>query len=50
MVDGIAAFTKRFPGEVWLEILLLEGVTGIPSEVKKISRASPSASDRRGFN
>jgi wyosine [tRNA(Phe)-imidazoG37] synthetase (radical SAM superfamily) len=37
MVDGIAAFTNRFPGEVWLEVLLLAGVTGIPSEVKKIA-------------
>jgi wyosine [tRNA(Phe)-imidazoG37] synthetase (radical SAM superfamily) len=37
MVNGIAAFTKRFPGEVWLEVLLLAGVTGIPSEVKKIA-------------
>ena len=37
MVDGIGGFTKRFPGEVWLEVLLLAGVTGIPSEVKKIA-------------
>jgi wyosine [tRNA(Phe)-imidazoG37] synthetase (radical SAM superfamily) len=37
MVDGLAAFTRRFPGEVWLEILLLAGVTGMPSEVKKIA-------------
>lgn len=37
MVDGIAAFTKRFPGEVRLEVLLLAGVTGISSEVKKIA-------------
>ena len=37
MVDGIAAFTQRFPGEVWLEVLLLAGVTGIPSEAKKIA-------------
>jgi len=37
MVDGLAAFTKRFPGEVWLEVLLLAGVTGVPSEVKKIA-------------
>lgn len=37
MVDGIAAFTKRFPGEVWLEVLLLGGVTGIPAEVEKIA-------------
>ncbi|MDD8026097.1 MAG: radical SAM protein [Acidobacteriota bacterium] len=37
MVGGIASFTKRFSGEVWLEVLLLAGVTGIPSEVKKIA-------------
>lgn len=37
MVDGLATFTKRFPGEVWLEVLLLAGVTGIPSEVEKIA-------------
>jgi wyosine [tRNA(Phe)-imidazoG37] synthetase (radical SAM superfamily) len=37
MVGGIASFTKRFPGAVWLEVLLLAGVTGIPSEVKKIA-------------
>lgn len=36
MVEGLAAFTRRFTGEVWLEILLLGGVTGIPGEVKKI--------------
>jgi wyosine [tRNA(Phe)-imidazoG37] synthetase (radical SAM superfamily) len=37
MVDGIATFTKRFRGEVWLEVFLLAGVTGIPSEAKKIA-------------
>lgn len=37
MVNGLAEFTKRFPGEVWLEVFLLAGVTGIPSEVKKIA-------------
>lgn len=37
MVDGLAAFTKRFSGEVWLEVLLLAGVTGMPSEAKKIA-------------
>ncbi len=36
MVDGIAVFTKRFPGEVWLEVLLLGGVTGIPAEAEKL--------------
>lgn len=37
MVDGLVSFTKRFSGEVWLEVLLLAGVTGIPSEAKKLS-------------
>ncbi len=37
MVDGIAGFTRRFRGEVWLEVLLLAGVTGIPAEAQKIA-------------
>jgi len=37
MVDGIAAFTRRFRGEVWLEVLLLGGVTGIPAEAEKLA-------------
>ncbi len=37
MVDGLAAFTDRYRGEVWVEILLLAGVTGIPDEVEKIA-------------
>jgi wyosine [tRNA(Phe)-imidazoG37] synthetase (radical SAM superfamily) len=37
MVDGITAFTKRFRGRVWLEVLLLGGVTGMPAEVEKIA-------------
>ena len=39
MVDGISAFAERFRGEVWLEVLLLGGVTGIPTEVEKIAAA-----------
>lgn len=37
MLDGLRSFTRIFQGDVWLEILLLEGVTAIPSEVKKIA-------------
>jgi wyosine [tRNA(Phe)-imidazoG37] synthetase (radical SAM superfamily) len=37
MVGGLASFTKRFRGEVWLEILLLADVTGVPSQVEKIA-------------
>jgi wyosine [tRNA(Phe)-imidazoG37] synthetase (radical SAM superfamily) len=37
MIQGMAEFTKQFTGSVWLEVLLLAGVTGIPSEVAKIA-------------
>lgn len=37
MVEGLVEFTNRFPGEVWLEILLLAGVTRIRHEVQKIA-------------
>ncbi|HPQ82091.1 MAG TPA: radical SAM protein, partial [bacterium] len=37
MVDGIASFTSKFKGEVWLEVFLLGGITGIAPEVKKIA-------------
>ncbi|SEM04171.1 Wyosine [tRNA(Phe)-imidazoG37] synthetase, radical SAM superfamily [Syntrophus gentianae] len=36
VVDGLIEFTRRFPGQVWLEILLLKGVTGLSSHVEKI--------------
>lgn len=39
VVDGLAAFTRRFSGEVWLEVFLLAGVTGIPAEAEKIEAA-----------
>jgi wyosine [tRNA(Phe)-imidazoG37] synthetase (radical SAM superfamily) len=37
MVMGTAEFTKEFNGAVWLEVLLLGGVTGVTLEVKKIA-------------
>jgi len=37
MVDGLTAFTRRFAGEVWLEVLLLNGMTGTAPEVEKIA-------------
>jgi wyosine [tRNA(Phe)-imidazoG37] synthetase (radical SAM superfamily) len=37
MVEGLASFTERFAGPVWLEVLLLAGVTGITAEVEKIA-------------
>ncbi|MGC8658702.1 MAG: radical SAM protein [Desulfomonilaceae bacterium] len=37
MVQGIVQFKEEFSGAVWLEVFLLGGVTGTPSEVKKIA-------------
>lgn len=37
MVDGLAEFTSAFRGQVWLEVLLLEGITSSPAEVSKIA-------------
>ena len=37
LVEGIAGFTKRFPGEVWLEVFLLAGVTSVPADAKRIA-------------
>jgi wyosine [tRNA(Phe)-imidazoG37] synthetase (radical SAM superfamily) len=36
MVNGLGEFTAAFGGEVWLEVLLLEGITDSPAEVSKI--------------
>jgi len=46
VTDGLAAFTRQFRGEVWLEVFLLAGMTGLPSEAEKIAgiarRIAPS--------
>ncbi len=38
MVDGLVSFRKKFHGQIWLEVFLLGGVTGMESEAKKIAR------------
>jgi wyosine [tRNA(Phe)-imidazoG37] synthetase (radical SAM superfamily) len=37
MVNGLIDFTRQFSGQVWLEILLISGVTGMAADVKKIA-------------
>ncbi len=37
MIKGLAEFTEIFPKSVWLEVFLLAGITGIPSEMEAIS-------------
>jgi wyosine [tRNA(Phe)-imidazoG37] synthetase (radical SAM superfamily) len=51
MVNGLIEFRKRFFGEVWLELFLLAGVTGIASEVRKMAAlAERIGSDRIDLN
>jgi len=47
LVGGLAAFTQRFPGAVWLEIFLLAGITGIKVEVEKIATLVKSIQPER---
>ena len=37
MVKGLIQFTHQFPGQVWLEILLLAGLTDTPAAVTRIA-------------
>ena len=37
MAEGIVKFAKRYTGRLWLEVLLVSGVTGLVPEVKKIA-------------
>lgn len=37
MVKGLIDFSRNFTGQIWLEVLLLGGVTGLPSEAEKIA-------------
>jgi wyosine [tRNA(Phe)-imidazoG37] synthetase (radical SAM superfamily) len=37
MIDGLIQFREKFTRPVWLEVLLLSGITGISSEVEKIA-------------
>ena len=38
MVNGLIEFTDDFPGQVWLEVLLISGVTGMAEDVRENSR------------
>ena len=38
LVEGMAAFSASFSGEIWLEVMLLDGVTGTGAMVEKFAR------------
>jgi wyosine [tRNA(Phe)-imidazoG37] synthetase (radical SAM superfamily) len=37
MVNGLIDFTDDYPGQVWLEVLLVSGVTSMAADVEKIA-------------
>jgi len=37
MVQGLIEFSRQFAGRIWLEVLLLSGITGMTAEVKEIA-------------
>ncbi len=37
MVQGLIDFSRQFKGRIWLEILLVSGITGLTPEVKEIA-------------
>jgi wyosine [tRNA(Phe)-imidazoG37] synthetase (radical SAM superfamily) len=40
VLTGESAFRKEFPGELWLEVFLMEGINADLSQVKKIAAAA----------
>ena len=37
LVDGLAAFRREFAGEYWLEVMLLDGYTSLPPQVRQLA-------------
>jgi wyosine [tRNA(Phe)-imidazoG37] synthetase (radical SAM superfamily) len=51
MVAGLKQFRAEFPGTMWLEVFLLDGITSSPAEVEKIARlAAEIGPDRVQLN
>ena len=51
VVDGMAGFRESFEGQLWLEVMLLDGITSSPEVVSRIAAtASRIAPDRIQLN
>ncbi|MCU0858490.1 MAG: radical SAM protein [Pontiellaceae bacterium] len=40
VLNGERAFRRQFPGKLWLEVFLMEGINAEPEQVKKIAAAA----------
>jgi wyosine [tRNA(Phe)-imidazoG37] synthetase (radical SAM superfamily) len=51
VVDGLAAFRREYQGKIWLEVMVLAGITELPERIRPIARlASRIAPDRVQLN
>jgi wyosine [tRNA(Phe)-imidazoG37] synthetase (radical SAM superfamily) len=51
IVDGMVAFRESFEGQLWLEVMLLGGLTGVPEVVRRLAEiAARIAPDRVQLN
>lgn len=51
VVDGMVAFRQQFAGQIWLEVMLLGGLTGMPEVVQRLAAiAKRIAPDRIQLN
>lgn len=39
IIDGLVRFRKEFPGELWLEVMLIKGVNDSPAHVRALKEA-----------
>jgi wyosine [tRNA(Phe)-imidazoG37] synthetase (radical SAM superfamily) len=47
LVDGLITFRNEYHGQMWLEILLLGGVTGIAAEVERLAKTAARIAPNR---
>ncbi len=40
IIDGLVRFREEFPGEIWLEVMLIKGVNDSPAHIQDLRRAS----------
>ena len=47
VVDGMAAFRKGFAGQIWIEVMLLAGITDTPSDVGRLAELAARIAPNR---
>jgi wyosine [tRNA(Phe)-imidazoG37] synthetase (radical SAM superfamily) len=47
VVDGMVAFREGYAGEIWLEVMLLAGITGSPSKARRLAELAARIAPER---